>query len=67
MTGVGVVRLTRPVPSENVIRADSATGENRIMIFFHENMASAGVDLVLHSVQVGKATSGRDPRSASSA
>jgi len=55
------------VPSENLIRTESAMGENRIMIFRDENMAPSDVDLVLHSVQVGTATSGRDPRSAPSA
>jgi len=44
------------VPSENLIRVDSAMDENRIMIFRHENVAPVGVDLVLHSVQVGTAT-----------
>ena len=41
------------VPSENLIRVDSAMTENRIMILDHENMASISLDLVLQSVQVG--------------
>ncbi len=47
-------RLT-PVPSENLIRVDSAMTENRIMILDDENMVSISVDLVLQSVQVGTA------------
>ena len=44
-----------PVPSENLIRVDSARTENRIMILGDENMASIGLDLILQSVQVGTA------------
>ena len=46
---------SRPVPSENLIRLDSVTLENRIMIFGKENIHLSGVDLVPQPVQVAAA------------